>query len=239
MLPIIQSLWIGDSLSVMEQLSIVSFLKNGHEFHLYIYDTVENVPKGAILKDANKIIPSSKIFKYKNHNSYAGFADLFRYKMLLENGHYWTDTDIVCLSPFDSEQAYVIAGQKMDNGIIIANNCLIKAPKNSSLMQYCYDVAIKKNSEELTWGETGPHLLTFAIKQQQQFQRYVQPPEVFCPISPNEFYKYITPIENPAVFRNSIAVHLWNEMWRRNNIDKSAHYHRNSMYEKLKMIYLT
>lgn len=51
-LPVIQSLWIGGSLSVMEQLCITSFLKNGHPFHLYTYEDVKNIPDGTIVKDA-------------------------------------------------------------------------------------------------------------------------------------------------------------------------------------------
>ena len=43
---IIRSLWIGDVLPDTAILSINSFLKNGHEFHLYVYDDVKNVPDG-------------------------------------------------------------------------------------------------------------------------------------------------------------------------------------------------
>ena len=39
--PPIQSLWIGGKLSLMEQLTINSFINNGHEFHLYVYDEIE------------------------------------------------------------------------------------------------------------------------------------------------------------------------------------------------------
>ena len=39
---IIQSLWIGEELSVMEQLCLSSFVKNGHEVHLYTYEDVKN-----------------------------------------------------------------------------------------------------------------------------------------------------------------------------------------------------
>ena len=53
---IIQGLWIGPELSVMEQLSIASFLRNGHEYHLYVYDELKHVPSGTILKDANQNI---------------------------------------------------------------------------------------------------------------------------------------------------------------------------------------
>ncbi|MCF8323269.1 MAG: hypothetical protein K9I26_09045, partial [Flavobacterium sp.] len=98
-LPIIQSLWIGDTLSLNEQLCITSFLFHGHEFHLYTYGTIKNVPDDTIIKDANRIIPSDKIFKYRK-GSYAGFADWFRYKLLFEKGGFWVDTDVICMKPF-------------------------------------------------------------------------------------------------------------------------------------------
>ena len=44
--PVIQSLWVGEKLSVMEILSISSFLQKGHPFHLYVYDDVKGVPDG-------------------------------------------------------------------------------------------------------------------------------------------------------------------------------------------------
>ena len=45
-------LWVGDTLSTMERLSIASFLAQGYEYHLYVYQTVSNVPRGTILKAA-------------------------------------------------------------------------------------------------------------------------------------------------------------------------------------------
>src|SRR5258706_13279784 len=56
---IVQGLWIGSDLSTMEHLSISSFLQNGHEYHLYIYDHVGNVPEGTVVKDAAEILPAS------------------------------------------------------------------------------------------------------------------------------------------------------------------------------------
>ena len=94
-----QSLWIGNALSMMEQLSIASFLANGHEYHLYNYEDIENAPDGTVLKAADQILPESMIFKYKAYPSYAGFSNFFRYKLLLTKGGWWVDTDLVCLRP--------------------------------------------------------------------------------------------------------------------------------------------
>ncbi|MBW4444611.1 MAG: hypothetical protein KME10_26090 [Plectolyngbya sp. WJT66-NPBG17] len=82
---VIQGLWIGGELSTMEQLSIQSFLQNGHEYHLYTYQPVKNVPKGTIVKDGREILPENRIFTYQSgfgKGSYAGFADLFRFHLL-------------------------------------------------------------------------------------------------------------------------------------------------------------
>ena len=106
---IVQGLWIGPELSVMEQLSVASFLNNGHEYQLYVYDEVSNVPTATVIRDANEILAASRIFQYKHSRSYAGFANFFRYKLLMERGGWWVETDVVCLKPFDFVQEYVFA----------------------------------------------------------------------------------------------------------------------------------
>ena len=108
---IIQGLWIGSQLSVMEQLSIASFLQNGHEYHLYVYDEPKNIPAGTLVKDATEILRASSIFQYKQCPSYAGFSNFFRYKLLLERGGWWVDTDTVCLKPFDFPEQYVFSSE--------------------------------------------------------------------------------------------------------------------------------
>src|SRR3954451_20135313 len=129
---VIQGLWIGAELSIMEQLSIASFLENGHEYHLYVYDAVKNVPARAVLKDANEILPASRIFQYKHQASYAGFANFFRYKLLLERGGWWVDTDVICLTPFDFAEEHVFATE-MCRGEEVVTSGIIKAPVGSPL----------------------------------------------------------------------------------------------------------
>ena len=98
-LPIIQCLWIGNRLSALERLSLSSFLHHGHAVHLYVYGDVAKVPDGVVLRDAAAILPANRIFTYQNRNSYAGFANLFRYKLLCEQGGCWADADMICLAP--------------------------------------------------------------------------------------------------------------------------------------------
>ena len=104
---VIQSLWIGPRLSMMERLSIASFLQNGHSYILYAYGPVEGLPEDAELKDANEILPSCVIFTYAEYATCSGFSNFFRYKLLLERGGWWVDTDMICLRPFEFDDLHV------------------------------------------------------------------------------------------------------------------------------------
>ena len=109
---LVQSLWIGDSLPAMQRLSISSFLRNGHGYHLYSYNDIDGVPPGTTVKDAATILPRDSIFFYQTgfgKGSYSAFSNLFRYKLLLERGGWWVDTDVVCLRHLDFQQAMVFA----------------------------------------------------------------------------------------------------------------------------------
>ena len=148
----------------MEQLSISSFLLNGHDYHLYVYDDVKYIPAGTVVMDASEILPSSSIFQYKHRPSYAGFANFFRYKLLLERGGWWADTDTICLKPFDFPDEYVFSTEINHRGREVVNNGVIKAPAGSVVMAYAWDVCQTKNPARLVWGETGPRLMAKAVK---------------------------------------------------------------------------
>lgn len=241
----IQSLWIGEKLSKLEQLSIQSFLDHNHKYILYTYDDIENIPKGTVLKDANKIISRDRVFKYKNYDSYAGFSNLFRYKLLLEKGGFWVDTDIVCLQRFKFKKNHLVASEnyKNDNqNAVLVTNCVLKAPSNSKIMEYCFHMASNKNPHELIWGETGPLLVHQAFIKFKMID-YIVEPTVFCPINWWEWYKCYQgdadyqseeKLGNESSIPSPYAYHLWNEMWRRNNVDKNGSFAKNSIYEKLK-----
>ncbi|MEH2392390.1 MAG: glycosyltransferase [Nostoc sp.] len=261
---IIQSLWLGNELSLMEQLSINSFLSNGHEYHLYIYDDVKNIPEGTTVKNANEILPAKRIFTYSvgwGKGSYAGFADLFRYHLLKIKGGWWVDTDIVCLKPFDFESEYVIASSYERQQGEAANNCVLKIPKDSYLAAYLVEVSDKAEPNTLKFAETGPVLIQKAVSE-LNYQQHVVSHEIFCPITWRAVNKivynqelltfqkafelakdWIKPIIIPdtksgMITKNSYAVHLWNEIWRQNNLDKNATYNTTCLYERLKRQYL-
>ena len=140
---IVQSLWIGDELSKLEQLSIKSFLDNGNEYHLYVYSDVKNIPEGAVVKDANEIISEKEIFRYKN-GSVSAFSNFFRFVLLYKKGGYWADTDLVCIKKLDFKEPYVISCEPSGNyGSNNLTSSLIKLPKDSDVAKEGVNIQIK------------------------------------------------------------------------------------------------
>jgi mannosyltransferase OCH1-like enzyme len=234
---IIQGLWIGSELSVMEQLSISSFLVNGHDYHLYVYDDLKYIPAGTVVMDASEILPASRIFQYKRSSSYAGFSNFFRYKLLLERGGWWADTDTICLKRFDFSDEYVFSSEINHRGREVVNGGVIKTPPGSVVMAYAWEVCQTKNPARLVWGETGPRLMAKAVKR-FGLERYKRTHQTFCPVDYEEWRDVLQPDPEELFDERTYAIHLWNEMWRAAGQDKNAQYHRTCLYEKLKRNYL-
>jgi|ERR1700722_15052803 len=219
---IIQSLWIGRPLSLIEQLSITSFLQNGHEYHLYCYDEVKNIPAGAILRDAAEILPVSEIFYYRcgaGKGSVSAFSNLFRYKLLLEKGGWWADADVVCLRPFHFAEPLIFASERTP-AAIQATNAIFRLPPGHAVARLCYDAACREDRATLTWGKSGP-LLIDRIVRETSLQHFIKAPEVFCPL---DNWKWKTLLEKanpqePLFTGDSHAIHLWHEHWRRAGLE--------------------
>lgn len=229
---IVQSLWIGDELSPLEQLSIRSFLANGHEYHLYAYRQPRYVPPGALCRDASRILPETAVFQYRGHASYAGFANFFRYCLLLRHGGWWADTDVICLRPFDFAEEYVFASEP-DGAQAVVTNAVLKTPSGCGIMRRAAEICASKDPATLVWGETGPKLLG-AMVRQFELDRRVVPPATFCPVPFREWERILSDEEEIPLPADCLAIHLWNEMWRRNGCDKNQPYPAGSLYERLK-----
>jgi Glycosyltransferase sugar-binding region containing DXD motif/Alpha 1,4-glycosyltransferase conserved region len=232
----IQSLWIGNRLSAMERLCITSFLHHGHPFHLYVYGDPVGIPVGTTILDGNQILPSSRIFTYTEHQTYAGFANFFRYKLLLEKGGWFVDADTICLRPFHFSDDYVFSSEGI-NGRQLVNLGAIKVPPGSCVMKYTWDACERMNTGELKWSHCGPTLLGQAVET-CSLQQYVQPSDVFCPVHFSTWEQVLDPSIRWDFNEQTRAVHLWNELWRRSGQDKNAQYSAGCLYEELKQRYL-
>ena len=235
--PPIQSLWVGKSITSLEALSINSFLRQGHEFHLYTYGDVSGVPPDAVIKDAESILPESMVFELQGFQSYAGFADYFRYALLYAKGGWWSDLDVVCVRPLSFLSEYVFASEfDLRAQRESPTNCVMKCPPASSIMKYAFEVCFRKQVANIKWGETGPQLIAKAIKK-FDLQRAVMSAATFCPVPHFEWPELILPGRKLELPSDTYGVHLWNEMWRRNRAEKDEKYPDSSLYSLLKRQY--
>ena len=91
----VQCLWIGNYLPMMQFVCLQSFVLQGIQVHLYSYQKFDHLPPGILWMNAEEILPPSSIYKFKN--SYAGFSDFFRYKLMYVKGGWWIDLDLLCI----------------------------------------------------------------------------------------------------------------------------------------------
>ena len=224
---IIQSLWVG-KLSSMEQTCIKSHLANGHEFHLYTYGKLEGVPEGTTLKDAEEIVPQSEIAKFQNLSN---FSDYFRFTLLYKRGGWWTDTDSICLKPFDFPEEYVFANLTRDT----VSPGVIKAPAGSPIMAWCIEEQKKINWKTCQWPDLGPYLLFRAVAH-FKMQQFCHKQDTFIPVV--TIRGFVSVIPERTFGAETHAIHLLNEQWRYFKQDKDAPYPPTSIYEQLKRRYL-
>lgn len=225
----VASLWIGQ-ITPLERLCILSFLRQGHVFKLYTYGDVGALPEGVTVCDANEILPESAVFRNRigfGAGSVAGFSDVFRFKLLLDQGGWWVDTDVFCLRPFDFPAPYVLGAEDKP----VASG-VIKAPAGSELMGKCFNAACRLDRTRFLWNDY-VNILAKTVRE-QGLMHYVVSPDVFSPILWRDIPRYVL---GKRVFRpspHSYAVHLYNEVWRCCRFDKNATYPPTSVFEILK-----
>lgn len=237
---VVQSLWLGSRLSALQVLSLRSFVAHGHEVHLYALEPIENVPSGIRLLDASAVLPRERVFTYQRgfgRGSPSAFSNLFRYKLLLERGGWWVDTDVVCLRPFELDADFVFASERAVDGGVTAASCVIKSPAGADWLQYCLDAAERRDPASLEWGEIGPRLIQEA-HEHFALQRFLVPPQVFNPIDYFAYGELQAPSFDHARLDGSFAVHLWNQKWVSNCLDPDFDGAPDSLYAALRAKYL-
>ena len=227
---IIHGLWIGSQLSAIELLTLHSFTRHAHLFHLWVYGNLENeLPEGVLLHDANEIILSSVIFKKKESDpksnigkgSYGTFSDLFRYKLLYEKGGWWVDMDITCLKPFNFDQIYFFRKHPILD--MIGN--VMKCPKGSELMKATYEEAFAKCGEH-----TEEWLLTNKILNKHVKNLGLEK-FIFQDYSNRDWWREIEYFiyGHRAIPSGWYFIHWLNEEWRRKKLNKSIFYKKSSL----------
>lgn len=182
---ILQSLWIGKTLSNMEVCCINSFLKHGFTFHLYTYEPVKRVPKGTIIKDANEIMPKQEVFKLKE--TFLPFSDIWRYKLMYLKGNYWVDMDMICLRPFNFRDKYIFSSERtIQKGAYamsvpyVANIGILKAPKGSPFFKELFEICDAHHKKGKNKDKIKYMRILRKLIEKYGYEKYVKTPDYFC-----------------------------------------------------------
>jgi hypothetical protein len=238
-LPIVQSLWTGARLSVMEQLSIRSFLHHGHPFHLYTIGQVDGVPAGTAVHSISEVVSPGEIAggehndrRAEGHDGHRGDASLeaFRYKVLLARGGWWTDLDCVCIRPLEFRDEHVLGHTREPDGRRRVATALMKSPVGSPLMEYCWERSRQPDRWAPVWGDAGPHLVGEALERVPVPVRILEP-AAFCPIDYWQVWQLIRERQMPE---RCSAIRLWRSRWQHERLDPDAVYDLESLFEQMK-----
>ena len=211
----VHSLWIGPALSKLELLTIRSFLRHGHRFHLWVYgDLATALPREVILEDANEIIPQRHVMRKAETDPETGvgrgsfsspFSDLFRYKLLLEKGGYWVDMDVTCLRPLNFAAPYVFRRHRVG---VVGN--IMKCPPRSRLMQTVYDQVARRADEHSEW--LMPNRILSRAIARLRLTRHIHD-GIW---NEESWWEAVRPLAlgDVAVPSGWVAIHWINEFWR-------------------------
>jgi hypothetical protein len=231
------SLWIGEQLFPQHIISINSFLQNGFQYNLYVYDEVKNIPSGVNVLDGNEILPDSAIWYYGkgfNKGSPSGFSNEFRFTLLNTLGGLWVDTDVVLLKDFNLDKEYIFISERNENGEIHPTSSVIYSQSTTaSIWSEAIDNITYRNKDRVIHGETGPQLVTYLVNK-YNLEKYVLLPYTFCFVGWFETLKLIDGTQLPE---DAIGIHLFDAQSNLNDIDKKT-YPYVSIIEQLKRKYL-
>ena len=251
----ITGLWVGETLPLLAQLCIKSFLDHGHEFQLFTYRPYDNIPSGTTVRDAREILPEEAVFYHEN-GSLAPFADWFRNEFLVREGGYWTDLDVACLSDdFPDADTWFCTQEKglVAVGVIafpphhplmevlrsLAEDPTAAAPWDSAeeilakknLAKQMPDVAERRR--KAPWGHCGPEGFTRVLKHFDMLAQAATPSHLY-PLHYTVWRKCYNGdcnLNSPEL-RNAWAIHLWGEMLR-HEPDAFENVSRNSIVGQL------
>jgi len=235
----VNSYWGGGPLTRLEFLCVSSFVQNGARYNLYTYDDPGGVPDGVTVCDASEILPAERMFLYPagtlNEGSLSGFSNLFRYTLLQRDGGWWVDTDVCCLRAFETDRDELYVREEKRSGEFFVASCLFRAPPESKVLSYCLEGFARKDVSKVVHGETGPALLTDAVRDCGR-EGAVQPAERFLPVPWWEYERLLS--DDQLAIDRCFTVHFWNTMLRTAGVDKNADFPKNSVFERLKRRYL-
>lgn len=211
---VFNAFWHGPEPSPLHWACMRSFPELGHRLRVFTYQPV-SLPPGVERMDAGNVLAESEVFEF--HNSYAAFANIFRYKLLLDEGGWWVDTDVYCQSEDIADCTHAWAPEDDVN----INGAILKFPAGDPTLRAILADARETGRNVKVWGEIGPHLLTRHLAG-REFPGHYGSTQAFYPVHYVQTHFFWLPNFGDAVrarCAGSPFVHLWAAMFRQYGID--------------------
>lgn len=216
-MPKFGSLWVGNPITKIQEVSLSSFIYHGHDLTLYVYDMDMRVPEGVHKAFAGDIMDESEMFLVQN--TYAAFSDLFRYRMIKKTGLVWVDADTICLSSDWDGLGDTYAC--LENDTVVGG--VLALPQDSPAINYLIKKSTQFNKKKIKWTDVGPALVDKTFRS-FDLMNYVYPMEIFCGIHWSQWNKLWDPKylkEIKRLEKKSKSISVYHSMTGRNNIDKN------------------
>lgn len=213
-----------------------SFLKAGHEFHLYSFNSIKNVPDGVVQREAREVFDDTvDLSPYFAKRAWTALANLFRYKMMLKRLGVWVDLDLICIEKieFSDSEIFGWVDEKFINNAVlyIENKNLLHDLVDIFNVKKSLPQCVRKYSSskryaklyvknlfhgplhivDLPWGTTGPKGLTWLVGEHNLACK-AKDVSVFYPLKMSQAQKIFDPeFDIEAVISDETkTIHLWN-----------------------------
>lgn len=236
-LPRVAALWIGGSLTWLEQLCLTSFVEMGHPTALYTYGEVTGVPAGVQICDGNDIMSDPDVYTHERSGSVALFSDIFRFHLMVKApGTVWIDTDVYCVKPLDMGP-YIFGYETDENRL---NGAILALPPESAGLKLLLDLTADPyqvpafytgkfraqleaaaaagtpiHAGEMPWGVWGPVGVTWAMHETGEVEHALARPVLY----PVHFADRAAFFKRPMLVARQITpetrtVHIWGRIKR-------------------------
>ena len=224
------TLWIGQEIPYLQEVAILSWIRLG--YRVILYTNLKKLSKN--LKKYSYYILLKKPYDILPYNNQAilPYSDLFRYKVLYQEGATWLDSDLVLLKRLPNQDIIISSEYTLQSGAFKSKNIKtpsiqsLRFPKEDPLIKKVIDIIEEKIKNPAQWREN----MKVFQKQVDKFNYETEDPTMFCALSwfnaenlikDTEYpIKYaVPPMNKNWILENSVGVHCWDSILKKKKIN--------------------
>jgi mannosyltransferase OCH1-like enzyme len=204
---ILHFIWLGSSLPIDAKLSIDSWKRHHPNWDIKVWQDPDIANFNWAFLSAKESFFQAKTYSEK--------ADILRYNILYNFGGVYSDTDVVCIKPFDcltDSGCDLFSGFQINSFLFHIAVGIIGAKKNHPLLKECLE-AISSDPNLHLFDRTGPALFTKKCLSCFSENLLILPTSYFYPLPSTEKNRTLDEVI-PFVSKESMAIHLWQASWK-------------------------